>query len=87
MEVHATAEKGSLGIGNIIAIASLIWDILVGMSDMKEDMKMEVLRAALLLVIIFLPLSVSLVANKKMLREQRDFNAKIIEAIKEAKAS
>ena len=43
---------------------------------------MELLKAALLLLIIFLPLSVSLFYNKKLAKENRDSNAKVIEAIR-----
>jgi hypothetical protein len=60
----------------------LAWDFVVGMAEMTEDMKMELLKAALLLLIIFLPLSVSLLYNKKLARETRDSNAKVIEAMK-----
>lgn len=70
-------------LGNVLALASLIWDILVGIPDMKEGEKMEVLKAVLLLVVIFLPLSVALFASRKMLREQRDFNSKVIEALRD----
>ena len=66
---------------------SLVWDFVVGMAEMTEDMKMELLKAALMLLIIFLPLSVSLLFNKKLLREARDSNAKVTEAIKETLAS
>jgi hypothetical protein len=60
----------------------LAWDFVVGMAEMTEDMKMELLKAALLLLIIFLPLSVSLFYNKKLAKENRDSNAKVIEAIR-----
>ena len=48
---------------------------------------MDLLRAGLLLLVIFLPLSISLWFNLKMLKQNQENNARLIEAIREAKGT